>query len=170
MQDQLASRLAWIDKLHEVGDPILRRRSAVLEMNEQAQRMEREARALRGRATGACLGLIDAVIQNWTSEEIARAQAAAPKTGRPGASSMPLLLADARSERLVWETLLHLAGDAPGASALAERYARMRTAIDLALIAFDTMEARNPLRGVASYNALQAMYGAVGRPWPAAAS
>lgn len=65
--------MSWIDYLPEVGDPIRKERSKLLELAEQAAELERHALALRAQVeTGQAL-LLDRVMKQWTLYDIQRA-------------------------------------------------------------------------------------------------
>ncbi len=64
----------WIEKLHEVGDPIRAARESIDARVQQAEQMEEEAAALRALAYFDSLELMTKVKQLWTEGEIAQAQ------------------------------------------------------------------------------------------------
>lgn len=190
MNEQLSASLAWIDNLHEVGDPIRKRRAEILSLLEQAQRLERQALALRGRAIGAHFALVDTVLQHWTEEEVARARAAATKpqplpevhatrplgelTVQVGGLTRRVSLADHPDTTLTdpdhCQALPELADAGPDIAALSDRLERMRGALELALQAIDTREARGSTRGASTVAALRAICTALDKPWPTDAS
>ena len=71
--------MAWIDHLHEVGDPIRRERSKLYELVEQANELERHAAALLVKARAGQAELLSAVMKRWSLAEIQSAAQAADR-------------------------------------------------------------------------------------------
>ncbi|HEP8974312.1 TPA: stable inheritance protein KleA [Pseudomonas aeruginosa] len=66
--------MAWIDKLPEIGDPIRRERSRLLEIAEQAAELDRHAKALRDQLRQGQLTLLNRVMQHYSLGEIEAAE------------------------------------------------------------------------------------------------
>ena len=66
--------MRWFTVLPEVGDPLLSKRRAIIELVAQAERLEVVARERRGEAYRASLELEASARRNWADDEIERAK------------------------------------------------------------------------------------------------
>ncbi|WP_323000512.1 stable inheritance protein KleA [Denitromonas sp.] len=66
--------MRWITLLPEVGDPLLSKRRAIIELVAQAERLEALAQARRAEAYRASLELEASARRNWSDDEIERAK------------------------------------------------------------------------------------------------
>lgn len=93
--------MAWIDHLHEVGEPIRKDRSRLLDLAEQAAELERHALALRAQVAAGQAELLAKVQRSWSAEEIARARARDCDRERAGRDGFDLAsLSGPEGERL----------------------------------------------------------------------
>ncbi|HHV7523685.1 TPA: stable inheritance protein KleA [Burkholderia orbicola] len=66
--------MAWVDRLPEVGTPILNRRDALATMIREAEQLEQIAAQLRATVRNRSLHLSDAIGASWKRDEVERAQ------------------------------------------------------------------------------------------------
>lgn len=66
--------MPWIDKLQEIGDPIRRERSRLLEIAQQAAELDRHAKALRAQLKEGQLTLLNRVMKHYSLGEIEAAE------------------------------------------------------------------------------------------------
>ncbi|KWZ39563.1 hypothetical protein WS72_19340 [Burkholderia savannae] len=66
--------MAWVDRLPEVGTPILNRRDALARMILEAEQMEQIAAQLREKVRSRSLHLSDSIGAIWKRDEIERAR------------------------------------------------------------------------------------------------
>lgn len=66
--------MAWVDRLPEVGPPILNRREAIAAKLKQAQELARQINQLRQEAYFDALKLECTIREKWTDAEICKAQ------------------------------------------------------------------------------------------------
>ena len=71
--------MPWIDKLPEVGDPILKERKRLQGMVYDAQALERKALALRAQVEAGKSALLERVTKEWTLLQIEQAANAADR-------------------------------------------------------------------------------------------
>lgn len=69
--------MAWIDHLHEVGEPIRCQRAKLLELAQEAAELEWHAAALRARLATGQTELLRQVMRHWTLADIQAAAEAA---------------------------------------------------------------------------------------------
>lgn len=62
--------MPWIDKLHEVGNPILQERKRLEELSYDAQALERKALALRSQVEAGKSALLERVTKEWSLLDI----------------------------------------------------------------------------------------------------
>lgn len=62
--------MPWIDKLHEVGEPIRRRRAELEELAREAAELEWHAASLRTKLAEGEAELLQAVMRHWTLADI----------------------------------------------------------------------------------------------------
>jgi hypothetical protein len=66
--------MEWIERLPEVGDPILKRLSAIRGLVDQAKEVERQATELKAKAYTDALKLEGDVANLWEAAEITKAK------------------------------------------------------------------------------------------------
>jgi len=69
--------MPWIDKLPEVGNPILNERKRLQELSLDAQALERKALAIRAQVEAGKAALLERVTKQWTLLQIETASNAA---------------------------------------------------------------------------------------------
>lgn len=68
--------MAWVTRLSEVGDPILKEREKIVAMMQEADRIEGLAAEMRGQAYRAALALESKILGLWPVEEVAALKSA----------------------------------------------------------------------------------------------
>jgi 2-keto-4-pentenoate hydratase len=66
--------MVWVDKLPEVGDPILKRREAIAAKMQQAAELQCQVYQLRQEAYFDALKLEGTIREKWTDAEISKAK------------------------------------------------------------------------------------------------
>jgi len=85
--------MPWIDQLSEVGDKITHERNRLAELLAKAERLEKDAGAIRAEVKADRAALVGKVAEHWSLGEIERAANAATQ-------SLPVALACVEDERL----------------------------------------------------------------------
>lgn len=104
--------MPWIDKLPEVGDPILQERERLQTLAYDAQALERKALALRSQVEVGQAALLQRVTKEWTLLQIEQASNAANK------DSLRAQLIDQVGDHRMREALRRLDGFHTAAEAL----------------------------------------------------
>lgn len=68
--------MGWVEKLHEVGTPILVRREAIERNVMEAKALELQAKGIMAQAYRDSLALEATIREKWTDEEINKAKKA----------------------------------------------------------------------------------------------
>ena len=70
--------MGWVERLPEVGTPILKKREAIEAKVQRAKELEAQAQALRGEAYRDSLDLESKVRSLWTDDDVNRAKQLTP--------------------------------------------------------------------------------------------